>query len=277
MPVLGALATVPDIDTPARATIGDVSVVAGWTSRRLRKQRSLLDNGRGSTWWAPGAVAWWIGVLFAAGSLCFAVGAAPGYVDAVGVATDGVTFFVGSLFFTVAAGLQYLEVVNAPRSPRGGGAGSAQQRRLLGWEPRRIEWWAAIVQLAGTVLFNLSTFDAMIEHLSATQANRLVWTPDALGSICFLVASGLAWAEVGRAWWSWRPRSLSWLITALNLVGSIAFGASAVASHVVPASDQPRNVALMNLGTFVGALCFLAGAVLLLFERTRHDARSWST
>jgi hypothetical protein len=287
MPVLGAAATVPDIDTPAQATSSEASgasgasVVAGWTSRRLRKQRSLLDTGRGSTWWAPGAVAWWIGILFAAGSLCFAVGAAPGYVDAVGVATDGVTFFVGSLFFTVAAGLQYLEVVNAPRSPvgagAGAGAGSAQRRRLLGWEPRRIEWWSAVVQLAGTVLFNLSTFDAMLDHLSATQANRLVWTPDALGSICFLVASGLAWAEVGRGWWSWRPRSPSWLIVALNLVGSVAFGASAVASHLVAASDQPRNVRLMNLGTFVGALCFLAGAVLLLLERTRHDARSWST
>jgi hypothetical protein len=198
-------------------------------------------------------VAWWIGILFAVGSLCFAVGAAPGYVDAVGVATDGVTFFVGSLFFTVAAGLQYLEVANAPRSPQSTAA--TRQRRLLSWKPQRIEWWATLVQLGGTILFNLSTYDAMREDLSATQTNRLVWT------------------EAGQAWWSWRPHDLSWRITALNLAGSIAFGASAVASHVVPASDQPRNVALMNLGTFVGALCFLIGAVLLLPERTHDDAR----
>jgi hypothetical protein len=241
-----------------------------WTSRRLRKQRSLLDTGRGSTWWAPGAVGWWIGVLFAVGSLCFAVGAAPGYVDAVGVAADGTTFFVGSLFFTVAAGLQYLEVVNVARLARRSGA--QRRRRWLSWEPQRVEWWAALVQLTGTVLFNVSTFDALREDLSATQADRLVWTPDALGSICFLVSSGLAWAEVGRSWWSWRPRSLSWRITALNLAGSVAFGVSAVASHVVPSSDQPRNAALMNLGTFVGALCFLIGAVLLLPERTHEPA-----
>ena len=244
--------------------------VVTWTSRWQRKRHSLLDTGQGSTWWAPGAVAWWIGVLFAAGSLCFALGAAPRYVDAVGVATDGVTFFVGSLFFTAAATLQYLEVANASRVPAG--VEAPERRRFLTWEPRRIDWWAALVQLVGTVLFNISTFDAMREHLSASQANRLVWTPDALGSICFLVASGLAWAEVGHALWSWRPHSLSWLITALNLGGSIAFGVSAVASHVVPASDQPRNVALMNLGTFVGALCFLIGAVLLLPERTRAEA-----
>jgi hypothetical protein len=240
------------------------------TSRRLRKQRSVLDTGQGSTWWAPGAVAWWIGVLFAVGSICFGVGAAPGYVDAAGVAIDAVTFFVGSLFFTVAAGLQYLEVANAPAPSS---AGAVKQRwRLLCWAPQRVEWWATLVQLAGTLLFNLSTYNALHENLSTSEANRLVWRPDALGSICFLVASGLAWAEAGEGLWSWRPRDLSWRITALNLAGSIAFGASAVASHIVPATDQPRNVALMNLGTFVGAICFLAGAILLLPERTHQEA-----
>jgi hypothetical protein len=244
--------------------------IVTWTSRARRKQHSLLDTGRRSTWWAPGAIGWWIGVLFAVGSTCFALGAAPRYVNAVGVAADGITFFVGSLFFTSAAALQYLEVANAPRTPPD--AGIAERRRLVTWEPHRIDWWAAVVQLAGTVLFNISTFDEMLRHLSASQADRLVWTPDALGSICFLVASGLAWAEVSHGPWSWRPRSLSWLITALNLLGSIAFGASAVASYVVPASDQPRNVTLMNLGTFVGALAFLVGAVLLLPERTHGDS-----
>jgi hypothetical protein len=241
-----------------------------WTSRSQRKQHSLLDTGRGSTWWAPGAIGWWIGVLFAIGSACFAVGAAPRYVDAVGVAADGVTFFVGSLFFTSAAALQYLEVANAARNPPG--TEVRERRRLVTWEPHRIDWWAAVVQLAGTLLFNVSTFDEMLQHLSASQADRLVWTPDAFGSVCFLVASGLAWAEASHGLWSWRPHSLSWLITALNLVGSIAFGASAVASYVVPASDQPRNVTLMNLGTFVGAIAFLIAAVLLLPERTHGDS-----
>ena len=76
----------------------------------------------------------------------------------MGVATDGVTFFVGSLFFTAAACLQYLEVANASRLPRG--TEGRERRRLLSWEPRRIDWWAALVQLVGTVLFNVSTFNA---------------------------------------------------------------------------------------------------------------------
>jgi hypothetical protein len=41
-----------------------------------------------------------------------------------------------------------------------------------------------------------------------------------------------------------------------------------VGAYVVPSTGQLRNVELSNLGTFVGALCFLGGAVLLLPERT---------
>jgi hypothetical protein len=129
-----------------------------------------------------------------------------------------------------------------------------------------------VVQLVGTVFFNVSTFHAVDLQLSTAEVNELVWRPDVLGSICFLVASGLAWAEAGHAWWSWKPRSISWRITAVNLLGSIAFGVSAAAAKIVPETDQVRNVALMNLGTFVGALGFLAGAIWLLPERTRPDS-----
>jgi hypothetical protein len=240
--------------------------VVTWTSRSQRKRHSLLDGRHGSTWWAPGAIGWWIGVLFAIGSVCFALGAAPGYVVAVGDAADAVTFFVGSLFFTSAAALQYVEVVNASRAVAG--TETRERRRFLTIEPHRIDWWASVVQLVGTVFFNVSTGAAMIDNLSTSQVNRLVWRPDVVGSIAFLVASGLAWAEVSHSWWSWRPRSLSWWIAAVNLGGSIAFGVSAVAAKVVPSTDQVRNVALMNLGTFVGAIGFLVGAVLLLPERT---------
>ena len=165
--------------------------------------------------------------------------------------------------------LQYLEVANAPRELAE--SGRTERWRLITWEPGRIDWIASVVQLAGTFFFNASTFHAMSENLSASEANRLVWAPDALGSIAFLVASGLAWAEVSHGWWSWRPRSISWWITALNLAGSIAFGVSAIASKVIPETDQVRNVTLMNLGTFLGALGFLIGAILLLPERTEAE------
>ena len=94
-----------------------------------------------------------------------------------------------------------------------------------------------------------------------------MWRPDALGSICFLVSSWLAWVEECHGPFAWRPSGISWWITALNLAGSVAFGVSAVASYVT-SSGQLLSVALTNLGTFVGAICFLVGAVLLLPERT---------
>ena len=40
-------------------------VIARWDSRRHRKHQGALTAG--STWWAPRARGWWIGVLFAVG------------------------------------------------------------------------------------------------------------------------------------------------------------------------------------------------------------------
>ena len=240
-------------------------VVARLDSRRHRKHpEGALATG--STWWAPRARGWWIAVLFAVGSLLFALGAVPGYASAVGARSDAVTFFIGSLFFTAAAFLSYREAVDAgPRTP-----GSAH-RHFFVYQPHRIDWWATAVQLAGTVFFNVSTGVAMVSDLSAQAAHRHVWRPDAFGSVAFLVASALAWFEVCHGWTAWRPRSLSWWITLLNLIGSVAFGVSAVAGYISPSTGQIYNAELTNLGTFIGALCFLAGALLLMPERTEDS------
>lgn len=236
-------------------------LVAHWDSRRRRKH---AEPGRpGRTWWDPRARGWWIGVLFAVGSALFALGALPGYPEAVGTRADAVTFFIGSLFFTTAGFLQYRESVDAANDGPAHG-----WRRVFTYRPQRIDWWATGIQLIGTLYFNVSTGNAVRADLSAQAAHQHVWRPDALGSACFLVASGLAWFEVCHGWFDWSPRSLAWWITFLNLTGSIAFGGSAVASYVVPATGQARNVELSNLGTLIGGLCFLVGAILLLPERT---------
>ena len=239
--------------------------VARWGSRRHRKHPPGA-SAVGSTWWAPRARGWWIAVLFAVGSMLFAIGAVPGYAGAVGARWDSVTFFVGSLFFTSAGFLTYREAVDAgPARPDG------TRRRFFVYQPGRIDWLATAVQLAGTLFFNVSTGNAVRVDLSAQLAHQHVWRPDALGSICFLVASALAWFEVCHGWTSWRPRSWSWWITLLNLVGSVAFGVSAVAGYIDPSTGQIHNAERSNLGTFVGALCFLVGALLLMPERTSED------
>ena len=89
-----------------------------------------------------------------------------------------------------------------------------------------------------------------------------MWRPDALGSAAFLVASGAGLD--GRAAATPGRRTRDWWIGAANMLGSIAFGVSAVASYVVPATGDVWNAELSNLGTLVGAICFLVGAILLL-------------
>ena len=240
--------------------------LARWESRRHRKH---LGPPTGSTWWAPASRGWWIAVLFAVGSVLFGLGAVPAYADAVGARWDTVTYFTGSLFFTSAGFLTYREAVDAVAPVPG-----VAHRRFFVFEPRRIDWWATAVQLAGTLFFNISCGNALRDNLTAQAAEQHVWRPDAFGSICFLVASGLAWFEVCHGWVGWRPREWAWWITLANLTGSVAFGVSAVAGYINPTTGQLNNADRSGLGTLVGAVCFLVGALLLLPERTEQPEPS---
>ena len=221
-------------------------------------------------WWEPGRSDWQVAALFIVGSTCFALGALPFYAAAVGPAADGITYFVGSIFFTSAALLQVLisaGVIRPDQRPR-----SAVRWRSRVRAPNRAEWWAGVVQFVGTLMFNISTFEAMQQGLSATEAQRRVWTPDARGCIAFLIASGLAYADVRRPWLRWRPRDLGWSVAMLNMVGSIAFAVSAIGAYVLPSTGDVASLELDNLGTFVGGICFLLGAVLLIPDQEQAAA-----
>jgi hypothetical protein len=194
---------------------------------------------------------WWIGVLFAVGSTCFAAAAIVSQWASVPRPGIGVTYFVGSLWFTAAAYLQW---------------------RPARWRPRDRDWLASSIQLAGTLLFNVSTFAGMRHGFDAKQIDLRVWAPDMYGSACFLVASGIAYVQVCHAWACLHVRSRPWQIAAFNLAGSVAFGVSAVTSLVEPSTQAPVSAAITNVATAVGALCFLAGAVLLLPQsRSSHS------
>lgn len=253
-----------------------------WTSRRHRKGLGLRPREAPTLRGRPlrrllhlrGAAAssWWMGALFAIGSTCFAVGSAPPYFDEFSAAVVGWTFFVGSIFFTSAAYLQFREAVAVPAGVVPGSARPRGLRGLVGWTPHRIDWWAGAVQLVGTVFFNVSTFAATHPDLAVEQQRRLIWAPDVLGSVCFLVASWLAYSEVNPGW---RPRSdgsVGWRIAALNLGGSIAFGLAALGARYLRTTGDVANIALVNLGTFVGAVGFFLGAALLPVESAADRA-----
>ena len=199
-------------------------------------------------------IAW----LFMAGSACFVAGSVPAYVNAVGGWVDGVTYFVGSIFFTSAS---YAQLVQS-QSPAMVDVDDVQQHRrapvrLWAWLPHDAGWWAAVTQFPGTVFFNSSTFAALADYATVHETNRQVWRPDIYGSTLFLVASVFGILAVRGA--GSLPRRMAWL----NMVGSILFMASALASYVLPTGDLV-STRVSVAGTLLGAVCFLAGAALML-------------
>jgi hypothetical protein len=134
---------------------------------------------------------------------------------------------------------------------------------LLGWRPHDRTWLAAATQFPGTVFFNVSTLAALTHNAGAAQQDRYVWRPDLYGSTLFLISSGFAILAVSGQ--DPRPdfRSTPWRIAWLNMVGSILFMASALASYVLPATDELVSTRTSVVGTFLGAACFLIGAALM--------------
>ena len=182
---------------------------------------------------------------FAIGSTCFVIGPFPGYAGLVGGRADALTFFVGSIFFTLGGALQ---TALAFRGRRAGRAG-------------RAAWWSATVQSAGTLFFNLSTLHAVDTAFSNAQYNRLVWRPDAFGSMCFLVSGVIAYRASQRHGWLPARGAHGWWQPAVNLIGCVFFGISAIAGYVVPSSGSVLDLAAANWNTSIGAACFLACAL----------------
>jgi hypothetical protein len=178
--------------------------------------------------------------LFVIGSLCFATGTVPGFSALAGAGAANVACFVGSWFFTSAAWIQLV---------RSGPEGSA-------------EWLSAATQFAGTVLFNVSTGASVWAH-AVLMERRLVWAPDATGSFAFLASAALGIVAVSAQVGYWVPRSRDWQAQWVNMIGCLAFGASAVGAFVHETGTD-ADEGLANVGTFIGALCFLAAALIVL-------------
>ena len=123
--------------------------------------------------------------------------------------------------------------------------------------------FTAAIQLIGTVAFNLSTF-APLRELSTLQEEVLVWAPDMVGSACFLVASSLVIMETHDRIRGAYLSSLESRIAVINMAGSVAFGFAAVAAFVVPTTGELADIAIVDTGTFIGAVCFFVGALLLI-------------
>lgn len=249
-----------------------------WQSRHHRKRilprgplgSKLLARLFAHGVWLPRDLNWWIGLLFAFGAMLFCGASILCLLD-VAVNAANVAYFLGSLPFTFAAYLQLYQAANSDPLPSEA-TNSRKQRSYFGWRPDDIGWLSCATQFVGTLLFNFNTLDAMIPSLSWIGQDLLVWAPNFLGSILFLVSGYLAFIEVGHAYWAWKPKDLSWWITFINLLGCVGFMISAVLAVTLPSSTSAVRITFSIAFTLQGAICFLLGALLMLPEASPDAA-----
>jgi len=101
--------------------------LAVWRSRHHRKGLPFKEAGKllsigmelRRCFWMPQEMNWWIGIVFAAGSVLFLLGSVFSLVPdlarmlSINSASISRTFFVGSIPFTTAAYLQLFQAANA--------------------------------------------------------------------------------------------------------------------------------------------------------------------
>ena len=190
--------------------------------------------------------------LFVIGSSLFAIGTVPGFAMRCYADATNLLCFMGSWFFTSAALIQLL--LSKPSMSRSWAVPAT-----------RADCLSAAIQLFGTLNFNLSTGATLWAQRVPTR-RHFVWWPDAAGSAAFLLSGALgvvaAILTVGLV----GVKSRLWLAAWSSMIGSIAFGASAIGAFITK-TGTTEDPQLAQLGTFVGALCFLTAALLRLPKR----------
>ncbi|MGW2558621.1 hypothetical protein ACWCXB_05105 [Streptomyces sp. NPDC001514] len=203
---------------------------------------------------------------FTVGGALFALGAGTAQFGS-GDATSAWIYFVGGLFFNTGGYASLLQAINAPRRDSGAGALAARSWRWWSYEPTRIDWLSTFLLFVGTLVFGINLLNSLLQGLSVQQVNRLIWAPDMVGCILFLISGHLALVEVCHGRPGIRPRDLGWWIVAINQLGSVLFLGSALAAFTRPTTGSVVNVDIANWGTLTGALCFSVGGVFQFFER----------
>jgi hypothetical protein len=178
------------------------------------------------------------GASFTLGGSLFAAGAFLAGTGAELLAVN-LTYLLGGVFFSLGGWLSVL----------------AADGPSLGW-------WSALVLFVGTLLFAVSLVAAFASGFTPRQSNTWIWFPDMAGCVCFLVAGHLAMLDVGHGRVRILPRDRDWWIDVVNQLGSVLFILAGVAAFVRPATSAPVNIALVNWGTFAGAVCFAVAGIM---------------
>jgi hypothetical protein len=189
---------------------------------------------------------------FVIGGSLFCLGALLAQAHVGGPRLAAAVFMAGGVFFATGGYSSVLLVAN-------GGGG---RWRWWSTEPGNLEWGSAVVLFVGTLYFGASLLAALIGDLTTAQEHRLVWSPEMVGCVLFLVSGHLALLGLRRRRHGERVSRLDWWIAILNQVGSALFMVAAIAAFVRPSSGDELAVGIANWGTFAGAACFAAAGAL---------------
>ena len=143
-----------------------------------------------------------------------------------------------------------------------GSVSKSRKRRYLGWKPGRIDFWASFPQFLGTLAFNITTATAFLS-VQWLGYDILVWSPDFVGSVLFLISGVAGVFEFCHHFWCWQRKSLTWWIVIINFVGCVAFMISAFAAFVRPNPIFDNLATWATIFTLIGAVCFFIGAYLM--------------
>lgn len=205
---------------------------------------------------------------FVLGGALFAAGAAVAQFGSGDATTCASLYFAGGLCFNTGGCASLLQVINAPRHvPGGEGALVTQRWRWWSYEPARADWLSTFILFAGTLVFAVNLLASFLQGLTVQQINRLIWAPDMIGCVLFLISGHLALVEICHGRPRLLPRHLGWWIVAVNQLGSVLFMVSALAAYTRPVTGSLINADIANWGTLTGALCFSVGGLLQFFER----------
>jgi hypothetical protein len=240
-----------------------------------RKRRIQQKIGKLSLLFAlrPDLLSWWVGTLFMVGSALFVAGSVillyPQGI--VSVQSGNLTYFIGSLFFTSAAYGQLLQSINANIALI---PDIRKKRKSWRWWARGVRspgFLSAATQFIGTLLFNITTFDALYGCHSPASEHLFVWIPDMAGSVLFLVSSFFAWIEIYHDSYIKPFANVTWWVVWLNIVGSVLFQLSALYGYINPMTGKRPDGHLSIVFTLWGAACFYLGAHLSNVEL--HDVK----
>lgn len=247
-----------------------------WESRQARKRGfvEVIRNGIVERITARPAVAVRLrrcnnlsGLSFFLGGALFTLGALLAQYEAASLSTIDWTFLVGGFWFSTGAYAALVQEINSPRRIDADGALAARPWRWWAYEPTRPGWVAAFVLFCGTLAFAISLVDAFLSDLTGPQGNRLIWAPEMVGCILFLVSGHIGIIEVCHGRLRLMPSSLGWWIVIVNQLGSWLFMLSGLAAFVRPATGAVISDLVINWGTALGAACFSGAGLAQLFER----------